>query len=95
MTNRQFAFPRKAGKVGKPATPVDCQGAATDTQRLDWVIHHQSAQFDKDGEGVYVVAYLTSGDRFTDGVSGHFIGRGESYRECIDAFLRGQVMRID
>lgn len=67
----------------------------TDSQRLDWTILHQSAQFDTDSVGPYIVAYLTSGDSFSDGVSGHFLGRGSTHRECIDAFLHGRITRID
>lgn len=67
----------------------------TDTHRLDWSIFNQNAQFDEDSSGKYIVAYLTSCDRFSGGVSGHFIGRGATYRDCIDAFLVGCIKRID
>lgn len=66
-----------------------------DTQRLDWAMQHQSAEFDRDSDGPYVVAYLTSDDEASSGVSGHFIGRGATHRDCIDMFLRSSVERID
>lgn len=66
-----------------------------DARRLDWAIQHQGAEFAKDAFGTYVVAYLTSGEEASGGVSGRFLGRGETHRDCIDVFLQGRAERID
>ena len=78
-----------------PVRGIDAVQAVTDTQRLDWAILHQEADFEQDSVGPYIVAYLTSGDDASGGVSGHFIGRGATHCDCIDSFLRGDVKRID
>ena len=71
----------------------------TDTQRLDWVINHPDAEFDVDNKRLslccYITAYLPNDEEQTKGVAGRFIARGDSHRDCIDAFLRGDVKRID
>ncbi len=69
----------------------DDKDAITEAQRLDWTLTHQAAEFSDDQRGPYAIAYLDD----AEGVSGHFIARGATYRDCIDAFIRGEMKRID
>jgi hypothetical protein len=66
-----------------------------DSRRLDWAINHSDAEFDVDESGCYIVTYITSGAEWTGGVAGRFIARGTTHRDCIDAFMRGEIRRID
>ncbi len=67
----------------------------SDTQRLDWLMQHPRAEFDRTSQGHTLMAYLTSGDQHSGGVSGHFLATGDSQRACIDAFITGNAHRID
>lgn len=70
-----------------------------DTQRLDWVLRHSNAEFDFDESQptrrCHLVVYLVNSDPLAEGVAGRFLSYGATQRDCIDAFLRGNVKRID
>ena len=77
-------------------TQTCAENTFTDTQRLDWLLDHSGVEFETGREqSCYAVAYLTSGSAYSGGVSGNFIAYGETRRACIDAFLRGEIVRID
>ena len=41
-----------------------------------------------------MTTYLTGSEVGTGGVSGTYLARGTTHRECIDAFLAGRVVHI-
>lgn len=62
-------------------------------KRTDWLLcHHIEA--DRDAQGCYMTSYLTSSETGTGGVAGTYLARGVTHRDCIDAFLSGNVTRI-
>lgn len=66
----------------------------TDTERLDWVIRH-APDFDRDSRGPYINAWLSDGEPGNlTGPKGLYNASGNTYRDCIDLFLTGQVTRI-
>lgn len=64
------------------------------TERLDWLIAHPQAEFNRDAR-MYLITYLGSGSKFSDGRAGRFLAEGKHERDCIDAFIRGEIVRID
>lgn len=67
---------------------------APDSMRLDWLLKNSGAIFEKESDGYSLTLYVTSGDEMAQGVSGTFISRGQSQRDCIDAFLSKKAKRI-
>jgi len=67
----------------------------SDTSRLDWILMHMNANFDRDTTGHSMVTYLVSGEKHAKGVAGRFIVRAETQRQCIDKFIAGDIQRID
>lgn len=67
-----------------------------DAGRLDWVGDNRSANHDSDVSGHYVVSWVPQnalGNK--NGASGQFLAQAPSFRECIDKFLSGDIVRID
>lgn len=92
---RQWAFPRGDGrKKGVRLEPKPFQGV-TDTQRVDWLERHRSAEHDSDSNEHWVVAWLNQSEPGNSGCSGRFVARAPSFRECIDRFISGNIVRID
>jgi len=66
----------------------------TESERLEWLIMHRSAEFDFDRNGMWLT-FWESERGSPDGVSGRRIVRGPNERECINAAILGNSKRID
>ncbi len=85
-----------AEKVITQGTDVSGKSNIGDTQRLDWVAQKRTAQYDSDNGEHWIVSWVCQGEAGNkNGASGKFLGRGKSYRECIDKFIEGDIVRID
>ena len=67
----------------------------TDSIRLDWIERHGSMQYDFDAKSHLIVAWIAQGAPGNVGSTGKFLASGESFRDCIDKFIRGQIIRVD
>lgn len=67
----------------------------SDSMRLEWLLKHSGAIFEKESENFYLTVYLTSGDALSGGVAGTFISRGNTKRDCIDVFLSNKSRRVE
>lgn len=96
MSNMQWAFPRGDGrKKGTRLEPTPFAGVA-DSQRIEWIDRNRSAEHDSDAIEHWVVSWVAQGRSGNEnGASGRFVARAPSFRECIDKFLSGDIVRID
>lgn len=92
--NRGYAFPRGDGRhKGEKLVAKPC---ITDTSRIDWLDRNRSINHDSDAKEHWIVAWVAQGDTGNkNGCSGKFAARAPTFRECIDKFLSGDIVRVD
>lgn len=66
----------------------------TNRDRINWLLYNTFTKF-QFGNKYSITAWLCEGDTGNKGCAGLFVTYGESYEECIDKFLNGDVMEAD